>query len=663
LDFHFPTGRFASVTDGALFGICFGQKLKQKGALFSCLFRLEALLDSHFPTGRCARIGEAKNPGPKELSVKSCNPTTIANKAGEFSEIFPGIVGVSETAATSAVQVMMKNQFSELGFSSRWSAPVSSYSTSSSNMRGLAGGTAILSPYPLRDTCEIHPDDIQASNRFCETHVQFLPHRFMYVASLYGPTDHFNYGDPIQLLNRLFNYTAQRACRFVGPAVIMGDLNAPPSKLDMWPALQAQGWVDAGEISSLKNGHPLEMTYFEASRHTFILVNGSLSKALIQCRTCSHHLFAGHPVLDARFDIEAIISPVKVWQLPKSFDKFLHDPEVAESAAAHLALQQQEKLLNALERNDVDKLDKIWTSIAEQTLVESAVTVDGQKQYIKPGHLGRSYKNVFKVTKVNVPVSKRARSGDYQPLMDQCSVELRRCAKQLHRLQSLCRQVSSIQKNFNPAALNQAQHLWMTILNAKGFHGGFSSWISLHLGVCFPNVLPPLCQLECLKDHFAQWHSANDKKAWLAKTNIKQLDIVFDLAKGGKLAFQQVKSAPLPPVTQLTQTLRFPVRRVAWSKEGEKVLFGGPFHDIDPNLPVSFQSQEVSVEKIARTSITLKEPVKLRSALQEDFQLSQERILVEPSELHRTLCDSWNSLFQRDNPQSIHTLEEKKINC
>ena len=382
-----------------------------------------------------------KNPGPNELSIKSCNPTTIANKAEEFREIFPGIIGVSETAATSAVQVMMKNQFSELGYSTKWSAPVSSYSTSSSNMRGIAGGSAILSPFPLRDTCENHPDDILASNRVCETHVQFLPHRFMFVASLYGPTDRFKYGDPAQLLNRIFNYTAQRACRFVGPAVIMGDLNVPLSKLDLWPALQAQGWVDAGELSSLKNGHPLEMTYFEASRHTFILVNHVLSKALIQCRTCSHHLFAGHPVLDATFNVETVISPVTIWQMPKSFDKFLHDPEIAELAAARLTLEQQQAILKALEHNDINKLDKVWTSIAEGTLAESAVTTDGHKQYIKPGHLGRAHKKLFMTTQINVPVSKKARSGDYQPMCDQCSVELRRCTKQLHRLQSLCRQM------------------------------------------------------------------------------------------------------------------------------------------------------------------------------------------------------------------------------
>ena len=609
----------------------------------------------------CIRIGEAKNPGPRELSIKSCNPTTIANKKEEFRELLPGIIGISESAATKAVQVMMMNQFAELGLSSRWSIPVSSYSSSSANMRGVAGGTAILSPFPVRDSCETKPEDIQVSNRICETHVQFMPNRFMYVASLYGPTDHFKYGDPIQLLNRLFGYAAQKACRFVGPAVIMGDLNAPLSRLDLWPALQAQGWVDAGEMSALLNGHPLEMTYFEDSRHTFILVNPILRKALIQCRTTAHHLFAGHPVLDAIFDIENIITPVQVWRLPKSFDSFLHDPEIADRCASQFALQQQQQILESLESNDVDRLSKIWTSIAEKTLVDSAVTTDGHKQYVKPGHLGRAHRNLFKTTQENVPLCKKARTGDYQPLMDQCAVELRRCSKQLHRLQSLSRQLIGLHRSFNFRAFHQAQHLWETILDAKGFHRGFPTWIKTHLGLEMTIALPPWNQVDFLKDCFAEWHSANDKKAWLAKTNIKRLDIVFDLSKGGKLAFQQVKSAPLSPVTQLIETHTYRVKRTAWSKEGEKVLFGGPFRDLDPNLPVSFQDQVVDIERITERAVILKEPVRLRSASSHDFQLKQDKVLVEPFEMHRSLCSAWNVYFQRDDPSSIDRLEDHEM--
>ena len=79
-----------------------------------------------------------------------------------------------------------------------------------------------------------------------------------------------------------------------------------------------------------------------------------------------------------------------------------------------------------------------------------------------------------------------------------------------------------------------------------------------------------------------------------------------------------------------------------------------------PNLPVTFQSQVVGVEKVSSSSISLTEPVKLRCAAQESFQLSQEVIIVEPSDMHHTVCEAWNSLFQRDSPQSIDSLLDKE---
>ena len=604
------------------------------------------------------RIGEAMNPGPQELSIKSCNPTTIANRTEDFEELMPAIIGVSETAATGTVQGFMSSKFRDIGLSSQWSAPVPSYASSSSNIRGIAGGAAVLSPFPIRKSCEAHPDDILASNRFCEAHVQFRPHRFMSVISLYGPTDHFKYGDPNMVLNRLFNYAAQRAVRFVGPAVIMGDLNAPLSRLEAWPFLKSQGWIDAAEVSSDVNNHQLEMTYFEASRHTFILVNRTLGQSLISCRTVFHHLFAGHPVLDAKFDLDTLLSPVKVWDLPKSFDRFIHDPDIAEQSACTGALANKDAICRAIEDRNVDKLAKIWTQIAEKTLCDSAVTPDGHKQYVKPGHLGRATKDVFKQIHANVPLSKRARNGDYQPLHDQCSVELRRCAKQLHRLQSLTRQVSCLQHKFNFTALNQAQHLWQCIYNAHGFRNGFVNWALEFAGLFIPKFLPPLSLLVELRDSFAAWHSANDRQAWFAKTRIKSLDIIADLSKGGKLAFQQVKSPSLPPLTQIHEKITFPIRRTAWSKEGEVILYGGPFAEVSLNLPVKFQNQTTQVVSAKSNSIKVHDPLRLKSVLPQDMILEQERIVVEPESMHSSLCRAWNTFFQRDNPASIDSLSE-----
>lgn len=202
--------------------------------------------------------GEASNPGPAltgNLDIATCNPTTIWDKSADLATILPAVIGVSETAATQAVQAGMDRAFRELNLNCTWSASVQPYQNAKSSLRGVAGGSAILSPYPCRPVLEGLPADIVGSSRICETHTMFAPHRFLQVISIYGPTMQFRYADPGTLMNRLFTHAAQRAMRFRGPSVIVGDFNVSTDKLDAWPTLVSQGWADCALISSLKNGH------------------------------------------------------------------------------------------------------------------------------------------------------------------------------------------------------------------------------------------------------------------------------------------------------------------------------------------------------------------------------------------------------------------------
>ncbi len=607
------------------------------------------------------RFGEAINPGPDTLLISNCNPTTVAFKEDLFFDLDFSICGVSETAATAKVQNLMKSKLGQKHINSKWSAPVQPFSFSSSNMRGLAGGSAIFSSLPLRNTCEAVPDDILNSTRYCEAHVQFQPHRFLFCANLYGPTDGFKYGDPVQTLNRLFNHAAQRAIRFVGPAVIMGDFNRPLGQIEAWHSLQAEGWVDAAEMSSDILGHPLDLTSFDAARHSFILINRDLARSLIKCRTSHDNLFSGHPVLSASFSIDVLLTPVKCWMLPKSFDRFLCDNERAETVAQQLSLQKKESFEKAFLKNDVDKLASCWTSIAEGTLAESCVTVDGHISRARDGHLGRANLQPFKMNQNFVPHSKKARAGDYQPLMDQCSIELRRGSKQLHRLQSLARQVRSLENRFSLRAFAQAEHLWQTIINAHGYRGGFRNWVFQTFQLLLPFSLPPRHVICELKDFFESWHSHNEKQTWLQKSKIKAMNIVLDLPKGGKLAFRETKSQSLPPVNQLHDLVKIGIMKVPWPKDGRKVLHGGPFDSLDPNLPVVFQGQKTMIDSMTTSKVVLQDPVRLKDASNRSMFLAQERIFVEPPMIHDTLMSEWNKYFLRDDPSTIDNPDDAAL--
>eukprot|EP00435_Cladocopium_sp_Y103_P032992 s199_g8.t1 len=184
----------------------------------------------------------------------------------------------------------------------------------------------------------------------------------MYMASLYGPTVAFKYADPVALMNRIFNQAATRGLHFQGPAAIVGDFNVTLEKLDAWPVLCQAGWVDAAQLSAVKNNHQLDNTSCDAVRHSFVLVNPDLARSLQQCRTCYPHMFSTHPVLKATFSIKTICSPVRRWTLPRSFDAFLADPQIAEEKAKALLLQSQKKWESAMNNGDIDELARKWTN-------------------------------------------------------------------------------------------------------------------------------------------------------------------------------------------------------------------------------------------------------------------------------------------------------------
>lgn len=325
-------------------------------------------------------------------------------------------------------------------------------------------------------------------------------------------------------------------------------------------------------------------------------------------------------------------------------------------------LLKQKAFEKALTKGDVDQLATLWTGVAENTLADFCVTVDGHPQCVKGGHRGRVNLDPFKSVQNFVPHSKRARNGDYRPLMDQCSVELRRGSKQLHRLQSLVRQVRNLNSRFSHKAFLQAEHLWQTILNAHGFHQGFRNWIAVTFQLFLPSFLPTY-ELICeLKDLFEAWHSHKEKQTWLQKTKVKAINIALDLPKGGKLAFKETKTQALPPVNQIQHKVQCKVMKIPWPKDGHNVLRGGPFDELDPNLPVVFQGQIVSIHSITSGQVTLDKPVRLKDASCNAMVLSHDKISVKPAAMHERLQGAWNHYFCRDDPSSIDKPNEEGLN-
>ena len=283
----------------------------------------------------------------------------------------------------------------------------------------------------------------------------------------------------------------------------------------------------------------------------------------------------------------------------------------------------------------------------------------GNKCAISKAHFGRSRQNPLRTSARIIPVNKKARDGDYQSCMDQCSTQLRRQLKQLHRLQSAVRQSLALSKKYNSKAHAQLQQLWNTICNAHGFKKGFTAWISEHLQIQPSQNLPSHDMLVSIKDTYSEWYQYNENVAQKAKLAIQKIELSEDWRRGGKIAFSKIKVCELLPLTAIKTTVRCPIRRVAWSKEGRSFLpCANPF-DLDPNLPIGFQTQNARIQRISDKGIHLDRKVHLLCYAAENLHVQQEQTCAQPEDMHRQLFQAWNVYFQRDPSHEIDEVPDE----
>lgn len=611
---------------------------------------------------RFQRIGEASNPGPSVdrptkdfLNLYHCNPTSLLGKENHFDHMLDGIHFIAETSATQTAQKICTARFKSKNLKCLWSSPMTAYKQSAANLRGHSGGTALISPFPMHRGLEPVPSYLQKADRFVDGVVQYFPHLYMYCAVVYGPHINHRYCNPRTIMNQIMNFVSQKGVRYQGPACISGDFNCKLTDIECWPALRAAGWVDAAELSAVKNNHPIEGTSHDNARHSFILCNRQLAAALIDCRTIKQHLFSVHPVLHARFDYKAAIQSYTQWKLPKSFDRYLIDTQTAEHFAQSQCVGKKPKHDLAFHHDDIATLSHSWTCIAEQTLAAAAVDVEGKPIKVRPGHMGRSSNNPFVVQPAAMPIIPRPREGDHQPISEQGSIELRRWGKQLHRLQSLVRQYSSYNQTGNQNAFGQLNSLWVKILAAKGFQSQFQQWIlETDLGHV-PLNLPTFEYCCDLKNLFAQWYTTQEHAIWLQRTKLKQLEIIVDIPQGGRLAFQQIRDDARPPIHAIHYKREATMIKTRCKKEGAHCVRLQPGHNLVLG-PICFHEQMVNITQVHPDRIFFDRKVKWRST---NLQLSQEDFTMDPPTMHQHLHQAWSPYFCRDKvDEDQHTWEE-----
>ena len=591
-------------------------------------------------------FGEALNPGPfptdsqqDRLVIGTANPTTLLGKEPDVCLWGRGIYGFSETAATAEAQSIITSRFRAEDFNVVWSPPVQPFPRSSAKMRGMAGGSAIVTTFPIRRALQPLPSDIANSHRYAEAFVALHQHHHIKIISIYGATlNRHSHFDGLAITNRLFDVAALRAINHNGPVAIIGDFNCDLHDIPTWNTLATLGWKDCAALSGQLHGHPLEPTCKDTTRYSYILANAALAPHLVECRTRPNFQFDAHPLLSAIFRVRNILSTVPVWTLPPSFGRYLIDQQLADKCADAKWSCFADQFENALACADIQKAAKIWTRVAEQTLSDSVVDAEGHRIFVKPHHLGRADKFPVKPKPPTTPLARLAGDGDFEPLLDQPDVESRRHTRQLRRLQSCVRQIEAWEKRPSESASHAIADLWAAITSATGFHKGFPFWVATHLGLPYPQLPPDSGAVKNICNGFYEAHTRAEKVKFIQRASTKRMEIAADVTKGAKGAFREVRDAPAAPLSEVHYTQTSNVKIVAWPKRGRCIIPLPAGHDFTQNLLVSFQGQDATVLQSHASYVVLDKRLRLRNRVR---TITQHCVTIDTSAMHAKTRDAW----------------------
>lgn len=600
-------------------------------------------------------IGEALNPGPwwfheqpqttDFLWIGNANPTQLLNKECCLDEWGTGVWTFSETSATEKAIKVIRSRVMQKGFNIQFGAPVPQQQKNSI-MRGKAGGVAVASDLPIKSYSYPMPDFLHKSSRFMDCVIQVGNNQNIYISTIYGvagQTSAHHHSLTIDIVNQ----ATERALAYKGPAVICGDLNVPLESLDSWEVLQRQGWFDAAYIDSIRFQRDLQPTSKHGNRHSFILMNKYLAPSFYSCRTAAHYDFDSHPLLVAGFSIKTLKESRLTWVLPKSFDDFLFDEKELEKSTGEVIAKRSHLFRAAVETSNMDEAAKQFTLATEEIFKKSAVNSVGERVNIPPGYFGRSQATPYRYRQHQVPIVKKARNGDFIPLISQVTSSLRLHTKQLRRISALVCQLKSWENTGNHHAYLQCQQLWERILAAHGFKGGFSIWIVTHVAECVPLQVPSSHFVSNIEDAFRRKHNEQLQTHYMANHAIARIDRDKDIQMGGSKCFRDVKDLPIAPLDSIHWLEKCEVKNVTWSKGGKTKIPVKEKPNFDICEKIDFQGQKRNIVKCTDTHVILDEPVNLKQG--GVAFLEQQRVSANPEDMHCQLEKFWGNLWQRDS--------------
>ena len=427
------------------------------------------------------RLGEASKPGPSpsptgDWVIAAINPTGLAGKAKQFSDMPGGIYAISETHLSARGQVRFREELfhakSHLKMFPGYRAPLKKDSIQA--VGGKHTGVAFLTNFPTRPITSGWNDELYQTSRIHAA--VFMVHNTWIAGGVcYGYAKDAESPSVQDNTNNLLREVARQVIQgFRGPAFIAGDFNQLPGVLPEIINWEQQGWKDVQTWAAEKYGISPGVTCQFTTRKDFVYLSPELQKLLSSCSN-TFDRWPDHSTLMGRFANPETPEPLPKWIRPAPIDYSLLDPKAIASVPCTRAPQC----------DDPTEQYKAICRRFEQHVHECLLAKG--KVGLQPSQKGRGHtlRRTFH-RQVVAPV-KPARQGDFHPTIHTWSLLHSRRITQCRRLQSYAKHIAKGSQT--STATEHRAALWRAIRNALGFAGGFPQWWSEQAAER-PNLLP-----------------------------------------------------------------------------------------------------------------------------------------------------------------------------
>ena len=532
------------------------------------------------------RVGEASCPGPKEVRVCITNPTAIYKKVSDLLKFGGQVILASETSATSAVQSVVRHEFSKANFSSFFSPPVGSKIETDDlrpSFRGAPIGTAIFSSLPTRVARVDIPVALRESCRFC-CNITRISGVETFVACIYGFQRKIIDGKRVNdiLLACVFRLVVDLGM----PFIIGGDFNEPIAGLPIFDAFKEMGAVEAFHLFEAKFGCRLAPTCKGVTRNDSAILHPFIAQKVRNMIVSQEHQIDVHTPLFIDLDNDSPNPEFFNWKIPKSWAHLISSPSVLENPYQHSRLKYQDQWQCIQTAEEGHNALKLWSQAVE-TAVDKAVQYQHSHDPLRnpqkclPSHFkGRCGANCFRLEQTKVSCRDDPTKA-YNPPSEIFSIRNKQKIKRTRRIRSFLRAIKAASLRPDRAYEMQLQQEWNKIKIARGYGNRWDHWIiSFELIPYVPVDIPDfaLVELMCEITQFdCDYHCKNESAQ---RQQLFQHKIRIDHDHNfGKLTYKLMKAKQGSSLTEVPVQTESNGKLLRSQKGLIRII-------IDPDLPL-----------------------------------------------------------------------------